>query len=161
MKSKLPRLKRTPENTANVARLASEGKGADEIAKLYGVNPHTVKIFAWEAGIKLPTSRNAKHARWTEEAEEELARKWNARESVNTIASFFGVSASAIRNRVDILRSRGHDLIYCPTRQWTPERVAALKRDWQEGVPTHTIAKKFGVSQKSVYTAIYRFKEQQ
>lgn len=33
MKSKLRRLKRTPENTASVARLASEGKGADEIAK--------------------------------------------------------------------------------------------------------------------------------
>lgn len=118
---------------------------AKQIAGAVGIG--VCGAYARARRLGLPRRRTGKKATfWTAERDAVLLREWRAGKSHAGIAAVIGgIPAYRVAARVRALKLPPRDMrAPHPARVWTPERVAALRTLWAQGLRGAAVAERWG-----------------
>lgn len=138
--------KPTPENAAEVERLWREGLGVQKIARAVGTRNSTISRVLADRGIE--TRFGGQNHRFKGSQLEVLAAEYRAGASSTELADRYGGSATVVRNT---LRRHGVQIRNKGSHKyWTPERLAWLREQHENGRSRKDIAEELGLSQPAI-----------
>jgi len=146
----------TPERKADVIRRYTRGESCQDIAWRYEVSHNCILRTLRRWGVPIRRIGNA--VTWTDAQKADVARRYQAGETLASIGSYYHVHYQTIRTLLHTLdvaiRSTG------ATQRgwaWTPERIADVHHRYQVlGQPAREIAEAHKTTKHVIYNRLYK-----
>ena len=150
----------TVEQEAELRKRHEAGESVNSLKQEFGTSSKTVENAIRRAGGRVRTRKEASNLRsvFDKQQSDELRRRYEAGESVNSLRKEFGVGGATVASA--IRRAGGKVLDAASSRQigrtFTAEQGFELRRRYEAGESTVALAREFGVSVVPVTGAIKR-----